>query len=628
LELYLPNLPTGKVGVYADGAQEVGFSDVRVSFDQPERGENKVPERFAKDALMQGWANAAGAWRNADAPQMNNVPRFPTSAPATRVSQGTLWHKGDFFADPVLTFPCPAFELGSRLTAVLYGSADVPDAGYKLTITGADSHTMRWELSVDGKVVQTAQRAVSPDTKLEFSAKGSFVALSVNDESLISVQRALQKRGTKIGLRLEDVTLDLSEVSVNTPNLLDYTFSSAPVDWWAQKGIWEVTERWTCGPQWSFFGGVGAVNPVLWSKSILDGDLTVEIYAATPMDPARGERSPADINVTICGNGVDLSSGYSFVFAGASKTVNRLYRRDEIVVEKPFMLMARNVHQGWFYIRIEKSGGHLRYYVDDNLILEYDDPKPLSGGRVAFWSYNGGISLARVRLWHEHIGKGTPLTDLRLAEATAEPEGLRIEGGSDPTNDFETGFGTWTNKGRRDAVLMSLDGTTASRGKRSLKIQNATSGGDFTVWATQTPFDAEQFPTLRFDYKIPANVRVNVYAKVDGFWREIGLTATRDVLQNYVPRLAPPRPLPTLTNGLIIGRIENVVADNQWHAAEFDLLAAIRRAGLNTTIVEELAFASPTEPYLRCGFGGNHFGATYHLDNLRLEAASGGGKNK
>jgi hypothetical protein len=622
VELYVSHLPPGKVGLYADSPSRDGegasFSDVRVSFDQPQRGESKVPERFAKDGLMKGWATSAGAWQcdNAAASELIRFANNPV------IAHGVLWHKGDFFADPSLSFPCPYFAPGTRLTAVLYGSRENATAGYVLTITGAEANTTKWELSVNGAVVSRAESPSLPQATVRFSARGAFVSVSSNDTPLLTFQGAPTQRGTKIGLRLDGAAVDLSKLSVDTPHLLDYTFSSAPVDWWAQKGIWEVTERWTCGPQWSFFGGGGAVNPVLWSKQAFEGDLTVEIYAATPMDPARGERSPAEINLTICGNGVDLSSGYSFIFAGAHQTLNRLYRGDEIVAQQPFVRLMSNTHQGWFYIRVEKSGGQLRYFANDTLILEYHDPHPLRGGRVAFWSYNGGLSLARVRLWYERLAPLALITESLIPHPSSlipHPSPLAT---TDPTNDFETDFGSWTNKDRNDVVTLTLDADTASHGKRSLKIQNATSGGDFTVWATRQPFDAEKFPLIRFDYKIPPGVRVNLYARVKGIVWEIGFTAPRD-------SLPAPSPVatragvgePRIQNGLSIGTIDGVIPDDRWHSATFDLLAALRRARLDTTIVEELAFASPNEPYLRCGFGGNHFGATYHLDNFRLEAA-------
>ena len=646
VELYVSNLPPGKVGIYADSPSRdsdgASFSDVRVSFDQPQRGESKVPERFAKDGLMKGWSTSAGAWKFENA-AASEVVRFANNPV---IAQGVMWHKGDFFADPSLSFPCPYFGPGNRLMAVLYGSRENAMAGYVLTITGAEAAdaqrptTTKWELSVNGAVAQTVQRNVPPDSTVRFSARGAFVSVSYDDTSLLTFQGAPPKRGTKIGLRLDGATIDLSKLSVDTPNQLDYTFSSAPVDWWAQKGIWEVTERWTCGPQWSFFGGVGAVNPVLWSKPVFEGDLTVEIYAATPMDPARGERSPAEINLTICGNGTDLSSGYSFIFAGANQTLNRIYRGDEIVAQQPFVRVMSNTHQGWFYVRVEKSGGQLRFFANDKLILEYNDPHPLRGGRVAFWSYNGGISLARVRLWYERLGQGNLMTDdasritSRFIGILGKPEHHSSLDSStlnhqsstvtafEPTNDFETDFGSWTNKDRHDVVTISLDADTASRGKRSLKIQNVTSGGDFTVWATRQPFDAEKFPVIRFDYKIPADVRVNFYARIKGIVWEIGFTAPRDSLPAaHVTAARAGFGEPRIQNGLSIGTIDGVIADDRWHSATFDLLAAIRRANLDTTIVEELAFASPNEPYLRCGFGGNHLGATYHLDNFRLEAA-------
>ncbi|MDW8366138.1 MAG: hypothetical protein RMK49_09870 [Abditibacteriales bacterium] len=221
VELYIPNLPPGKVGLYADSAGQVGnlspsfpsregegvrFSEVRVSFDQPQRGESKVPERFAKDGLMKGWATSAGAWQFENA-AASEVIRL---ANQTVVAQGAMWHKGDFFADPSLSFPCPHFTPGNRLTAVLYGSPQHPLAGYVLTVTGAEANTTKWTLSVDGAVVQTVQRSVPPDSTVRFAVRGAFVSVSCGGTPLLTFHGAPAQRGTKIGLRLDGVAVDIA----------------------------------------------------------------------------------------------------------------------------------------------------------------------------------------------------------------------------------------------------------------------------------------------------------------------------------------------------------------------------------------------------------------------------------
>ena len=41
--------------------------------------------------------------------------------------------------------------------------------------------------------------------------------------------------------------------------------------------------RYSCQPQWNWFGGYGAYTPTVWSKYHLDGDQTVEAYIGIKM---------------------------------------------------------------------------------------------------------------------------------------------------------------------------------------------------------------------------------------------------------------------------------------------------------------------------------------------------------
>ena len=69
---------------------------------------------------------------------------------------------------------------------------------------------------------------------------------------------------------------DLKNVEINTGNVYDYTFASAPTDWWVQSGVWEMTNRWSCSPQWSWFGGRSEEIASVWNKRKFSGDLSVQ----------------------------------------------------------------------------------------------------------------------------------------------------------------------------------------------------------------------------------------------------------------------------------------------------------------------------------------------------------------
>lgn len=398
--------------------------------------------------------------------------------------------------------------------------------------------------------------------------------------------------------------LDWAKCSVTTPNVLDYSFTAAPVDWRAARGTWEVSERWTCSPQWSFFVGQNDAAPLLWSRFATQGDWTLEAYLATPMDLARGERSPSDLNITVGGDGVDLASGYSFIFGGKSRSVNQIRRGDAVVWEKPFELPpgAGDTHQDWFYVRLERrqtaAGVHFRYSVNGRQIAEYTDAKPLlDKGHLAFWTQNGGLSIARVRLWN--AGLRSPESG---AAALSAPGIVLAQNPAPITNPL----GVWSARGTgRDAsARFTLVSAPAKEQKPAptLKIVNPRSGGDWTTYVTRTPFSATTHPVLEWDYRVPSGVKLNLYALVDSVWREIVFTGAGPMKDN--------------ADRLQLGSIAGVKADDQWHHATFDLGAVLKSKALAAP-VEALAFAAPDRDYQRAGLGGNHRGATYWLRDFK-----------
>ena len=380
--------------------------------------------------------------------------------------------------------------------------------------------------------------------------------------------------------------------------VLDYTFHYAPVDWLVYTGQWGVRARWACQPRWTWFGGRGPLAVTLWHKDRFAGDVSAEVFAAHPMDSPFDPvyRHPGNINLTICGDGQNLNSGYSFIFAGWGNRWNRLLRRGEVVAETQAALIPDNrdrfhykdMHINWRSIRVHKTGRDIVGLVDGKQILRWTDAEPLTGQKVAVWTFDNTILLARGRITAE-----------RVAPGAAAP----------PRWDFEERFDQWLTRDGEHGAALSLDATAGRRS--SLKLLNAKSGGTFAASVPIVGIDAAT-SAINFDYCVGPDVKVNLYLKVRGWWYSIGFTAP-DVTWWRAPS---------------IGRFDNVRCDGQWHSTSFRLAERLTHNRLVLPLGEEAkgqggmlvedAFMGlrSDDPYTLCGFQGNPAGASYHIDNF------------
>jgi hypothetical protein len=76
---------------------------------------------------------------------------------------------------------------------------------------------------------------------------------------------------------------NLADVQIESGNVYDYTFTSAPTDWLVQSGVWEMTNRWSCSPGWSWFGGRSEEVASIWNKRKFSGDVSIQFYFAFKM---------------------------------------------------------------------------------------------------------------------------------------------------------------------------------------------------------------------------------------------------------------------------------------------------------------------------------------------------------
>jgi hypothetical protein len=352
----------------------------------------------------------------------------------------------------------------------------------------------------------------------------------------------------------------------------------------------------------------------------------IALYMDNPADLEIGYKHPSDLNLTLCGNGRDLGSGYSCIFAGWNNTRTAILRQTEEKAATDQVKMInpsrRNLdfQRHWYYLRVDKVGNKIRYSVDGSPPLEFEDPQPLSGGQIALWtSHNNGIMAARVRVWYEQATEVQPppvilpsLPSEGGAGGGTTPGGwqtVTVDGRPALVSDFEEGVDGWTRRDLAEGPYLTVDTDTAAHGKGSLRVTNSVTGGHFTLYAGVQQFDAVKFPRLAFAYRLSPDVKVNWYFKLNSRWHVLGFTA-------------PDQPGASVES---LGVVENVTADGAWHEAEIDLLARLREkyGDAATLALEDLSLASPKVEYLRSGIGGNSLGATYHLDHVRLTGADG-----
>lgn len=173
-------------------------------------------------------------------------------------------------------------------------------------------------------------------------------------------------------------------------------------------------------------------------------------------------------------------------------------------------------------------------------------------------------------------------------------------------NTFEDGLAEWSNRSSDMGGEISLDDQVTFDGTKALKITNTHEGGNFAVTVRTTAFDAREYPLVQFDYRIPPDVKTNVFVKVNGRWYEVGFTDDPKDLDAQRVNIAH------------IGDIAEVTADDTWHTATFNLYDMLRTKTRHSQ-VEEIIMADWDVPgYMKLQFGHNFEGATYYIDNFSL----------
>ena len=587
-----PNLTNGRFGLISQSQTPVAFKDAVIYFPPPPEPPS-VATRMEDDAYMVGWASASGQW------------------PPTPGDNGLeFWNTGEFFGDTTLDFPWKSTWRGNFEVAMRARRGQF-DSGYLLRAEAdVDAKKLNWTLTRGGKSLAQSSMPFadlpgidSPDGgMLHLQLTGNGLMLLAGETPVLSYLDAAPPRGTALGVRSSGFRVRAEKLAATTANRDDYTFTQAPVDFYAPSGKWNVFSRWPCYGDWSFFGGTGR-HPTLWSKRTYGGDVVAEFYAHPQMDLPKepGYSHPGDLNVSLCGDGKNPASGYSFVLAGDNNTATKILRGNKVVAQRTddkgtFQnTINHNMawHRTWFYIRASaraatqngKDGVLVTLSLNDEKLLDYFDADPLplynDGGRVAFWTLDSTMMIARAKIEAERLGTRALPSGLMEA-AYIDLDDAPKAGGLMPVGVVE-------NDVKTALVEPSKDAWT---------ITNPVAGGIFAVDLNRAPLTATANTKFSMNAAIPKNVKVDLYAMIDGQWHTIAISGDQK-----------PDPMaPTL------GEI-----NSNGNAYNFDIGAALAKEfpGEKTWKIDTLRLgAMQGNAYRWVGFDGNDMDSSYRISNL------------
>jgi hypothetical protein len=492
---------------------------------------------------------------------------------------------------------------------LLAGDGTGADSGYALQVTSVPgSNAVQTVLLRRGQPVTPAalvSLATPATCHITLRRTGHTLMASIDGKPVTAWTDSEPLNGRRAGYSVDAALVNFKNVHVTGGNMIDYAFLNAPTDWQVSSGTWDMASRWICTPGWSWYAGWSDRIAAVWNKRSFEGDFAIEVFAASKMDSAKPPYylHPRDLNITVCGDGRDLASGYSFIYGGWNNTATRILRGTQTVAESKDILLPPSAsyhavaHHKWFCLRVEKTGDTLSYYVDRKLALQYKDPNPLSGKRLALWTAGNGIMVARATIYDEKGGA-----------VEIVPQAVTV------ANDLSTvpvEKLNWQVRGADPSVSLSSSAPARSNERPALRAINFGGGGNFAIAPQLGALDALQTSKLAFQCRIDPGAEVNLYARIKGIY--------------HVYRLNGPVLNDDVDGAKSIGDAA-LSADGKWYDVRIDLANTLKALYPNETSlpVEELFVGSlARDPYRQAGFGANYPGTSYFIRGFSVESSQG-----
>ncbi len=474
----------GGIGLYTESAAGAVFDNItvygsRLNIDLLEaRRALQINERFQEDKEMSSWAKTQNEWQ---------------SWPGTT---DLLLNRNEYEGDQSISAAVSPFRVKSgEFMLALNSDGQEMTSGYRLLIARTDdlskfSYTLYRNDVVLAPTTEGEACKAGEEYTFRFSHTGNTLQLQCDGKPALTATDAQPLPGRHTAYRASGCFSLAHDLQVISRNVLDYTFTSAPVDWLGE-GKWLPTIRWSCAPQWSFLGGWSRGDAVLWHKQRFDGDQTFQAFLGIKMEYPRARNIYEDryraLGISICTDGKNPRSGYAVLFGAPDEQGNPnrrtlLLRNGEIVASSSDGLPSKTYgHHTWFDMQLRKRGNLVTFqvnYVSKNMWhdweegrpmtvkLSYTDPTPLAGGIPAIWAPDNGITVARARLIFSTPPQPRTLPLVGICDASY-PEWANV--GQALTLNFPP---LWSTEGK--AALLHVEAAAVPKGEeQSAVVQGA-----------------------------------------------------------------------------------------------------------------------------------------------------------
>jgi hypothetical protein len=247
-------------------------------------------------------------------------------------------------------------------------------------------YTKRWHL----RAVPDGDLAVEP--ALPNYAPG---CLMVDGKALAHVPACAERAR----ILLSPSGLPQSDVAFHCPGWRDYVFADRLTGWYSEDGEWQSRPRWMCNTRYHWLGVHAQGRAVLWHKSKLAPPCAVTSLIGAAAAGAQGVHIGRDTNLVVAGDGRELDSGYCFRIGSAEEGCE-LRKGGRLLARAPASAMVQThvLHVRWFQVGAIVEPRRLRFFFEDQLVIDYVPDEPVPVGQVGIWTQNNAISVARATL--------------------------------------------------------------------------------------------------------------------------------------------------------------------------------------------------------------------------------------
>lgn len=171
---------------------------------------------------------------------------------------------------------------------------------------------------------------------------------------------------------------------------------------------------------------------------------------------------------------------------------------------------------------------------------------------------------------------------------------------------FEDNSIRWAVGDGAEGTALSIDRSTTGDGGAALKVSTTGSPDGLYVTMFGIPFDARDYPLVRFDYMMAERLPADIFASVHGRWYQIRWSGDGQTFAHQRVNVAG------------VGEAPTPLPDSRWHHVEFNLLEMLRTATGETQVDRVVLAGLSVAGYMKLEPTRQQQGRSIFVDNFQI----------